>query len=498
MKSNFVKNCLKSLRLSQFCLGVMFLGTSISILSGPVAFADPSDPADLLHRIYSMSEEEAFSYRQRTYMPVDPIGDRALILRTTRAMDSIGRALLGHPTSVHIAEQWDESGNPAATSLQEQQKQERVQAEIQEILNAPISNFAKAEQVASLQNTLLQVQGRRNPFRIQGFKDMLAEILLEESKNGVTPKIGTPQDWSPEIRAAYPGHLELGFPKLLNCLAMGVCEKFMATGQEKALRAFILEGPDNSVTFAQVFRWSYELNKGNVYLTLMTIENLLSANWKAPDREHIPFIEKLEDLQSSWNHGGTRFGTWYHFVGTLLFGYVTDKNTSKSVGLIESVGAKILHLTADKSQEYWANQKGGTVGEDLRNMILTSSYKSKVENPLALRTESYLDHTEDYRDRLHVPSDPELLITKAVEDRDQLEFMLSHKSEDLGQCTLKVYDQRVPHGAAIGTQLFVGIPINPALPVRIVIPLKENISRVRAVLTQCTKATGERGFDIAL
>jgi hypothetical protein len=498
MRRLFVKNSLKFLGFSQFCLGVMLLGTSISILSGPVAFADPLDPADLLHHLQSMNEEEAFSYRQRTYEPVDPIGDRALILRTTRAMDSIARALVGQGTSVHLAEQWDESGDPAATALQEQRKQDQVQTEIQQILSSSLSDFAKAEQIASLQNTLMQVQGRRNPFRIQGFKDMLAEILLQESKNGLTPTLGTPQDWSPEIRAADPDNVELKFPKLLNCLALGVCEKFMATGHEQELRALILQGPNDAVTFSQVFRWSYELNRGDVYLTLMTIENLLSANWKAPDREHIPFIEKLEDLQSSWNHGGTRFGTWYHFVGTLLFGFVSDKNASKSVGFVESIGAKILHLTADKSQEYWANQKGGTIGEDLHQMIVTGSYNSRVSNPLALRTESYLDHSEDYRDRLHVPSDPDLVITHAIGDRDQLEFLLSHKSEDLGKCTLKIFDQAAPQTAALATQLLLGVPVNPAGPVRVVVPLRNTVSRIRVVLSQCTKSPNERGFDIAL
>ena len=135
---------------------------------------------------------------------------------------------------------------------------------------------------AKIINANMDIQGNENPYNSKGFQKLFTQIIFEEQNNGIQPSVGQVHDWSPEIREAFPRHMTMRFSKLLTCLALGVSSKYLVTGQEQSLRAFLLLQENNTVTFEKIFRQSYRLNQGNIYLSLLTIENLLSANWKAP------------------------------------------------------------------------------------------------------------------------------------------------------------------------------------------------------------------------
>ena len=157
----------------------------------------------------------------------------------------------------------------------------------------------------------------------------------------------------------------------------------------------------NSITLPSLFQQSYILNEGDVYLTLLTIENVLASNWRFPGRENMPLTKRLKPIVSGYNYDSDRYGTWYHLFGMILFGYIKSGTTANLVGRVEAQGSDVMAgFNVDKTQKQWMNKQGGFVGQNLKRMVLTGSWSQIPLTPENLSEDHYLNRTEDFRDRL--------------------------------------------------------------------------------------------------
>src|SRR5690606_30094235 len=131
----------------------------------------------------------------------------------------------------------------------------------------------------------LELEGHKAPFKIKNMVLMLKQVITEEfHQNGITPKRGTVHEWSPGIKKKLRRKFVLfsRMPKLLVALSRGATSHFMVTGTEEELKDYILSRPENSINLEEMFRASYRINQGDVYLSLLTVENVLNRFWLKP------------------------------------------------------------------------------------------------------------------------------------------------------------------------------------------------------------------------
>lgn len=292
--------------------------------------------------------------------------------------------------------------------------------------------------IAGIENIGKPIQGKQSPIRRDGFTKMIAEIIKEEQKNGIAPSYGQPHQWSKEFLDKYGGSSPmLASSKLLMALAVGFTNRFMKTDQEADLYKWMISQPDSSLTIPEVFRQSYRLNSGDVYKTLLTIENVLAHQWLNPHRDDLPLTHRLKPLTSGHEYADDRFGTWYHFFGIMLYGYVEGGLKASVVGRIEALGSVVLSPGVDKTQKAHMNKMGGLIGDDLAKLVKNKSYEKIETDSSNLAESSYLDHTEDFRDRIKVVLSSEI---KASLQRDENQGTVEIKDtkRSLRDCTVEV------------------------------------------------------------
>ena len=99
---------------------------------------------------------------------------------------------------------------------------------------------------------------------------------------------------------------------------------------------------EGSLELVDVFRKSYRLNNGDIYKTLMTIENVLAHQWHNPKRESLTINSRLKPITSGHEYGEDKFGTWYHLFEIMLYGYVEGGVRAHIIGRVEALGSKML------------------------------------------------------------------------------------------------------------------------------------------------------------
>ena len=229
----------------------------------------------------------------------------------------------------------------------------------------------KERLLIELRNAKIQTEGRENPFRRREMLNMMMQVMKEERVAGIEPSFGEPHTWSPEFLEycrAKGEMIPLGFTKLLTALASGVTSRHFKTGTEAGLINEVLSRQDGSVTIDQMFRASYRLNKGDVYLTILTIENILSDNWRHPRRDDLAVTKKLANICNFYQGKGDKYGAWYHFHGMMLYGYVRGGFRAALIGGVESAGSHVL-CGPDEQQEDYANSMGGKIGAGLAKTV---------------------------------------------------------------------------------------------------------------------------------
>jgi hypothetical protein len=316
--------------------------------------------------------------------------------------------------------------------------------------------------------------GRQNPIDVNRFLKMFAAIV---NKTKIAPYIGevhrfsvTPEeleryvikDGSNLVGGALLGlsrdqmfHVinTKGLSKVFASLALGVTSRTLYTGGERALLEFLASREESSVQFHEFFEFAYRMHNGDVYLTILSMENTLSRWWRAQNRDNLMSTRKLANITNSYMGSDDRYGAWYHFLGIALLGVVEGKFAT-TVAAIESQGSHVLNqvdkLGEDEAQEDAINDQGAAFGEALGRTIRELSNQSNTEKidtlakkfsvsgpgeaERALLPENYLNLTEDFRDRLTMPLSP---VLKAVGSSDKL--TISTTQSGLSRCHVEIF-----------------------------------------------------------
>jgi len=200
--------------------------------------------------------------------------------------------------------------------------------------------------------------------------DVFMGIISQEEKIGVLPKPGICHRWS----SAYRNNPQIGtfpymlFSKLFWALGYGESSVYFVTEKEEQLAQWIVDQELRSVTLNKVFRKSYQLNSGDVYLSLLTATNVFSRFWYLKDRETLSIATRLKLITAEQNWEEDNFGAWHHFWGMVLFGYCHGTMSSRLVGWIESMGSHRVSAQAEIDEDY-INKYAGRVGVELRKKI---------------------------------------------------------------------------------------------------------------------------------
>ncbi len=275
-----------------------------------------------------------------------------------------------------------------------------------DIMALDVPDDEKERLLVQLRNSKMHIEGRINPFRKKEVLKMYQQIILEERANGIEPVFGEPHEWSPEFIQYCRDKGEvipLTFTKLLTALASGVTSRHFKTGTESALIDYILTREDGSVTLDQAFRQSYRLNRGDVYLSILTIENILSDHWRHPQRDKLAVTRKLANISNFFQGRGDKFGAWYHYHGIMLYGYVRGGFRAALIGGIETAGSHVLNGANDQGgeqQEDYVNSTGGKIGAKLAKIVHEKLYEAFTPDKNYCDPNVYLDLNEDFRDRM--------------------------------------------------------------------------------------------------
>ena len=195
---------------------------------------------------------------------------------------------------------------------------------------------------------------------------VLDEFAIE---NKIDPQLGKIPDWSILFRERY----SQSYPrtrstsKLLYCLVRGVCSRYMISGFENKLKEFIYAQASKSLTPEKLFKESLIITGGNVSMALLTIENVLSRFWLAPNREDLLLTTKLQALAKSKDV----FGHWYHLFGIMLYGFAKSGFKASLIGEVEQIGSIVLSGFKDFDRtEGKLNRQGGYIGSSIRKHVL--------------------------------------------------------------------------------------------------------------------------------
>lgn len=243
--------------------------------------------------------------------------------------------------------------------------------------------------------------GKSIPIDVDRLINKCREIILRYHPH-IVPVLGEEHRWTPEAKRyltygfwhRFGRHIfrkQKEFPsplflrsKLFLLLACGWTSRYAITGQEGALTERIMRYPDGRLQLHHMFMESYVLNRGNVYLTMLTAENVLAGDPYRVDRENDPIQKKLAYLRHDTVQMGDNYGAWYHFFGIGMYAIVRTGLISRSVAEIESLGSLFLE-GADKQEDY-INRYGAIFGKKFRKMLKNEDWK----RPLAL------DESTDY------------------------------------------------------------------------------------------------------
>jgi hypothetical protein len=330
------------------------VGTSVQLPPPPVEFSR------------MVREADTGSYRLEQPQLVDPRGDAALISRIdsvpphmmTRLINQAKRLknFLLHPRAPRVA---PAPGSPRAAALAAGLPTPAGRPDVRAGEPTPPLTAAKLPTADEL---------------VAGLRDVIRET-------GIAPHMTAEHKWSPQAEQyRHYGFVRrlggfvcrknslpaphFGASKLFLALVIGESSRYMPTGYEKALEERIAQYPDRGVQPADVLRESYLLNRGDLYGTLLTAENVLSRDRALSDRASRGIQHKLASLRSDLSEPGDNFGPWYHLFGMAVYSLVRSNWMANAVGRIEHAGSAVIK--AADSNELHANMLGVRLGQALR------------------------------------------------------------------------------------------------------------------------------------
>lgn len=288
----------------------------------------------------------AENYQQNSLMYVDPVGDAHLIRRLDTIPMKLTKILFGR-------------------------------------MQFPQSKDEKRLEDAVLNDEPLVI-GKSLPFDADRLLNKCAEIMKSHFPD-IVPTLGEEHKWSPEAEEYLPHafwhrlglHIagkQQDFPtplwgrsKLFLCLACGWTSRYCVTGTEKSLKSYILSRPDQSVMPHELFEKSYVLNGGDIYLTFLACENVLTTDPHRKARAKDPIQQKLAYIRHDSRKAGDNYGAWYHLFGIALYGMLRPELQSLVVADAESIGS--FFIEGPDKQEDYINHYGAIFGQGFRKMI---------------------------------------------------------------------------------------------------------------------------------
>lgn len=330
-----------------------------------------------------------YIYQQQGYQLHDPQGDILLLWTAHQIPQFVMSNLKGEQAELLKMRQ------EKIEELLIKYPQYRPQPETKNLIVENYITF-NPDQVA------IELEGHEAPFKIRNMALMIKQVIAEEYQlNGLKPQLGEVHKWSPEVLPQLRKKFVLfsRMSKLLVALSRGGTSSYMVTGTEDALKDYILSRPEESINLEEMFRASYRINQGDVYLTLLTIENVLSRFWLSSGRSKRAITTRLKDI-TNFNYRTDKFGSWYHLFGIMLFGYAEGGFKSRVVGNLETAGSQIMSRFKDERQETYINSRGGPIGARIRRFIKKGKFESFQLDKKYLEEDFYMDLDEDFTRRL--------------------------------------------------------------------------------------------------
>lgn len=343
-------------------------------------------------QVYGQEDEKflGFIYQQQAPLLDDPKGDE-LLLQTANQIPKFVKASLKGQTKELLKDR-----EARVKRLMEKYPEYKT---TEEKTNLIIEDYV----THNPDHIAIELEGHKAPFKIKNMANMMKEVMVQEyQQKGTVPQEGKIHEWSEstrkELRKKYPVFARM--PKLLVALSRGSTSSYMVTGTEESLTEYILNRPMNSINIEEMFRASYRINNGDVYQTLLTIENVLSRYWLTPGREKRAITTRLKDI-TNFNYKTDKFGSWYHLFGIMLYGYAHGSLGARIVGNLESLGSRAMNkFKVDERQEDMINNRGGPVGARLRRFVKNGEYKEFKSDPSLTEEACYMDLDEDFSKRL--------------------------------------------------------------------------------------------------
>ena len=338
--------------------------------------------------------DESLVYQQAEYQLNDPKGDELLLWST--------HDLLFNQIPAYTKENF--SGKGGATAIDLQKKKAAAYEKFPQYLPLSETKNILIEDFIALnpEHSPIPLEGKKAPIDVKNLILMMKQVIAEEFiTSALEPQLGTLHRWSPDVRKKlkkqYPilGRMN----KLLVVLSKGSSSRYLVTSNENKLTDYILSRPVNSINLEEMFRVSYRINKGDLYLTFLTVENILSAFWITPQREKRAITTRLKDI-TNFNYQTDKFGAWYHLFGMLLYGHSYGASNARLVSFFEAATDKMMTGFAKDSQENKINYIGGKIGSILRKYITKREYLSFEQNKKYLVEDFYMDLDEDFTKRL--------------------------------------------------------------------------------------------------
>ena len=253
---------------------------------------------------------------------------------------------------------------------------------------------SKLPQVSDIEQLEPYKIGKTVPFDVDRLTNKCRDIILQHYPT-IVPTIGEEHDWSPDAKdyllfgfwhrlgchiidkqQNFPSPFVVG-SKLFLCLACGWTARYCVTGHEKALTERIMEYPERGVHPHDLFEESYVLNDGNLYLTLLTCENVLAGQPHRKGRQNDPMQKKLAYIRHDSKELGDNYGAWYHLFGIALYAMLRTNLTSRSIAEFESLGS-YFYEGPDK-QETYINRYGALLGIEFRKMMKHATWKVPLQ-----------------------------------------------------------------------------------------------------------------------
>ena len=330
-------------------------------------------------------------YQPRTLQSNDPLVDLSIACNIEYAKKRLKNKLLRNQTAEHELAIMDQRARACAArafdlpptipfdfvSAETANPWSNFENDLEIIRSTNLSDENQARATQALTERKLKVEGFERPVRPQAMAEAFSAVMNQESQDhGMTPTPGEPIQWSKEFEGCVGKKFAplTKFSRTLSVLAIGMGMYHTPTGKEGDLYNWMMAQADGSVEPAALFRQALRLNQGDVYRTLLSIENLLSRAWLLPDRDRLAQTRKLRPFTRTIGPAADTYGSWYHLFGTMLHGYSSNLASALPVSVMEGVGSVILSGQVEV-QEGKIGRAGALVGANLRRSMTNSSWR---------------------------------------------------------------------------------------------------------------------------